>query len=240
MKLPTTLAVAMLPLLIAADESKSWLFETTSGRAQGIGTRSCQRFYMKTGENWTLKLEPGVGKMKARSASAEPQGGWGNSGGNPGWADAHPPPPSPQNGGGDRPSSGGTWNPTPNPDGRGSPSNNGAWNPPTPNQPNRQPPPPSNNGEWIPPQPQNNNRPPPPNTNRPTPPPNNGGLWNGPVSAPSAPQQGGRPLRCCVRVYLDEACKNIADEGCVVDKKEEMFNKGSARRDGKSFNVVCA
>lgn len=260
MKLPTTLALAILPFLINAQYHKSWLFETSSGRAQGIGSRSCQRFYMKKSEYWTVKLEPTKKNKKVRSASPEPQGGWSDAG----WGNGNTPPPS-QNGGGwgNSPgqNGGGTWSQAQEPNGWAPPSNNGGgaptWTPPPANQP-------VPNRPQPPPQPQNNNRPPPQNSNRPPsqdpyggtwngpkappgnnngappqqntggrPPQNNGGQWNGPVAPPLAPS------KCCVKIYLDENCKETYDEGCVVDKNEGRFDKGKATKDAKSFNVLC-
>lgn len=279
MKLPTTLALAILPLLITAQQQKGWLFETSSGRAQGIGSRSCQRFYLKKSENWTVKLEPMKKSKKVRSASPEPQSGWGDAGwgnGNTsppsqnggGWGNGNLPPPS-QNGAGygNAPiqNGGGTWNPVPDPNAwvpmsQLPPSNNGggsppaSWTPPPQNQPapNKQTPPPQSNNR---PPPQNNNKPPsqnsnggtwngskapPTNNNRPPsqnnggrPPQNNGGQWNGPVSGPPP------PLKCCVKIYLDDDCKDTYDEGCVVDKNDGRFDKGKASKDAKSFNVIC-
>lgn len=208
---------------------------------------------------------------KVRSASPEPQGGWGDAG----WGNGNLPPPS-QNGGGwgNAPieNGGGTWNPVSDPNAwvplsQLPPSNNGggsppaSWTPPpqqnTPPQqnqpaPNKQTPPPQSNNR---PPPQNNNRPPPQNSNSGTwngaktpptnnsrpppqnnggrPPQNNGGQWNGPVSGPP------RPLKCCVKIYLDDDCKDTYDEGCVVDKNDGRFDKGKASKEAKSFNVVC-
>ncbi|KAE9962371.1 hypothetical protein BLS_000422 [Venturia inaequalis] len=271
MKIPTTLALAVLPFLITAQQQKGWLFETSSGRAQGIGSRSCQRYYLKKSENWTLKLGPMKKSRKVRSASPEPQSGWGEAG----WGNGNVLPPPPTGGGwGDGPvqdggwgntplqDGGGTWNPVANPTGWTPPpdlppSNNGlppstsgggapSWTPPTPNQPepNRPPPPPQTENKPPP----SNNKPPPQDTNGGTwygpkgppannggrPPQNNGGQWNGPTSAkPST-------LKCCVKMYLDDDCKDSHDEGCVVDKNDKRTDKGKASKDSKSFNVVCS
>ncbi|TID22458.1 hypothetical protein E2P81_ATG11559 [Venturia nashicola] len=260
MRIPTTLALVILPFVITAQQHRGWLFETSSGRAQGVGSRSCQRFYMKKAEEWTMKLDPAKRSKKVRSASPEPQGGWGDAG----WGNGNAPPTStPQDGGGwgvsPIPSSGGTWSPTaPDSNGWGSspqlpPSNNGGgyqpWTPPPQVQPspNRQPPPlpqnpnkpwppkESKGGEW------NGPKAPPSNSNCPSqsnggrPPQNNGGQWNG----PTVPPRPAHAAKCCVRIYTDDDCKDNFDEGCAVDKNDGKFDKGKANKDAESFNVIC-
>jgi hypothetical protein len=173
MKLTTTLALVLTPLLVAAD---GWHFETSSGRADGTGSRSCQKFYMKKTENFTFKMD----QMKSRSKrSAAPQG-------------------CSQRDSNEKRCGNGDWG-----------SNN---NPPNGG---------SNGPQGPPPQ------------NRPPPPPNNGGQWNGPTGPPPP------ALKCCLKIYADDYCKDKDHESCVEDKGDKREDKGKAGKDFRSFNVAC-
>jgi hypothetical protein len=217
MKVATTLALVLTPLLVAAD---GWHFETTSGRADGTGSRSCQRFYMKKSENWTFKMDKKVGRSR-RSAEPAPQGGWGdtNNGNTPSSGGWTPPPYS------NNPSDGG-WAPLGQP-----PQNN---QPPQNSQPPRNNQPPQNGGWNGPKSPPPQNKPTPQNK----PPPQNngnrgqGGNWNGPTQAPPS-------LRCCVKMYLDDDCKEKDNESCLEERGDNRMGKGKAAKDFKSFNVAC-
>ena len=170
MKLATTFTLVLTPLLVVAE---GWHFETSSGRADGTSSRSCQRFYMKKTENFTFKMD----LMKVRSKrSAAPQGC------------------SPQDFNERR-------------------CGNGDWG----NRPN---------GGWNGPQ-----GPPPPPLNR-QPPPNNGGQWKGPTAPPTT-------LKCCLKIYSDEDCKDKDHETCLEDKGDKREDRGKAGRDFRSFNVAC-
>lgn len=212
MKLATTIALVLAPLLVIADGG--WHFETSSGRADGFGTKRCQRFYMKKQESFSFKLDK---HLKSRSMrikrAAEPQSGeWGsyNSNGptnspanyNPGNSN---PPQSYNPGNGNPPQS---YNP-----GNGNPGNyNG---PPQTNKPNN-----NNNNNNKPQQgkPGNNG---------------NGGQWNGPTKPQEIP-------KCCLKAYQDDNCKDLDNEVCVEDKSDEKRQyRGKAGRDFRSFNIFC-
>jgi hypothetical protein len=99
---------------------------------------------------------------------------------------------------------------------------NGGWNgPATPPPQNGQP---QNNGGW-------NGPSTPPHQN--APPQNNGGQWKGPTAAPPA-------LRCCLKVYGDDDCKDKDNEMCVEDQSNKRDFRGKAGKDFKSFNVACS
>ncbi|TLD21586.1 hypothetical protein E2P81_ATG08174 [Venturia nashicola] len=59
MRLTTALALALTPLFAVAENppAGSWHFETQSGRADGVGTKHCQKFYMKKLETFSFKLD---------------------------------------------------------------------------------------------------------------------------------------------------------------------------------------
>lgn len=74
------------------------------------------------------------------------------------------------------------------------------------------------------------------NYNRPQPRPQSGGIggdWKGPTGPPPS------PLKCCVRMYQDDDCKDKDTEKCVEDKNDRRHEKGKAPKDQKSFNIIC-
>ncbi|QDS75125.1 hypothetical protein FKW77_007534 [Venturia effusa] len=68
MKFASALALVLTPLLVVADGG--WHFETQKGRADGTGTKRCQKFYMARQENFSFKLDHVKGN-KPRSMRIE-------------------------------------------------------------------------------------------------------------------------------------------------------------------------
>lgn len=216
MKTVTALALALAPLLVVAhDGLPSWHFETQSGRADGSGTKRCQKFYMKKQENFTFKIDHHASRSSRikRYPQSSQSGEWGNY--------------NPQGGNNYNPQ-GGNYNPSSgnyNPTGNYNPPT-GNYNPPTGNYN-----PPSGNYNPTPqPKPNNNNNKPQPNKPQDK---GNGGTWNGPTR-PS------EPARCCLKMYTDDDCKDLDIESCVEDKSDEKRNtKGKAPKEFRGFNIAC-
>lgn len=249
MKLAISLALVLTPLVVVADTvfssrdgPSAWHFETQTGRADGSGTKRCQKFYMKKQENFSLKLDKEKSGHSRIKRFAQPQSGeWGSFNSNAGINPSYVPTDGPNNPQpGYIPPTSGSIPPTSGsvpPAGYTPPSGNppAGYTPPSGGPPAGWTPPPAGYNPpagWTPPAGQQTGK---PNKDKDN---NNGGQWNGPTSPTTGKTQ--RTPKCCVKLYTDDECKDYDTEHCVEDKSDDKRSiKGKASKEYRGFNILC-